>query len=1103
MSATRRLHGSLLGFICFVVGSPAFAGVAELGQVNVASSTRANVLIPLTSAQLALNPVASVHYGIHFAATPCTATATGCQVSVTFSPKAPGSLTDAIVLKDASGNLLSRTILHGTGLGPRAVFNPAMVSVKVASQSTDIVRGLAFDQAGRLFYTDDQYLYRLDPGSNAPVVLVTAPNINTMGPPAIDPAGNIFYFYNGVLQKIDADTGLVNTIPGASGALVNPLAFDTAGNIFITGQNTVQRIDAATGTASIVAGGGSAQMSAGDGGPATSATLWAPRTIAVNSNGDLFIAQGDSRIRKVDAATQIIQTIAGTGTGGYSGDGGPATQAKIGDPAAMTLDAFGNIYLADNNSVVRKINAVTQIISTVAGSRTGTGIEGGALSSAMQFYDVSGIAFDSAGNLFLSIFDAYGIVEINFAGTSLPFNWPGSLGPASVIDESIVNFGNQPLTITSASVTSPFTLAAAANSSFCTFPVTLAAQSACQVALTYQYSSSTENGTLTVNDNSLNQSKAQQQITLQLVYPQANLSLTAINFGQGVVGGFGNQWVTIANPTNAPLLLSSITINGPNAVDFSDDAATSGECKSSIAAQSSCLLDVYYEPKSAGSKSATVVITTNALNSPETIALSASAINPAKLVASASLLDFGLHSPGSTSVQTLTLTNTGDLSLTFNIPPALTPSFGFTQTANTCGTSVAGGASCAISITFSPTTNGTYYGYFYAYWQGSGSSFNPIQVEITGTTDPKIKQLFVPVTPCRIADTRYATGPFGGPMLTAGSTRDFIIPNSACGIPSTAQAYALNVTVVPPGGLSYLTLWPTGASQPNVSTMNSDGRVKATAAIVTAGSSGGVSVYVTDATDVVLDVSGYFVPATQNTALAFYPLTPCRVLDTRIAAQGPALGYEETRTVAVTGSSCNVPATAQAYSLNLTVVPATALSYLTAWPAGQKKPLASNLNATHDVTANAAIVPAGSNGAIAVYATDATDLVVDINGYFAPPTTGGLSFYGVTPCRILDSRLASGYNGPTTGSGSAYIGYCGVAPNSQAVVLNATAVPVEPLGYLTLWNGSQTRPLVSTLNSGGAITSNLAIVPTLNNYIGFYASNPTYLVLDVNGYFAP
>lgn len=123
---------------------------------------------------------------------------------------------------------------------------------------------------------------------------------------------------------------------------------------------------------------------------------------------------------------------------------------------------------------------------------------------------------------------------------------------------------------------------------------------------------------------------------------------------------------------------------------------------------------------------------------------------------------------------------------------------------------------------------------------------------------------FVAVTPCRVMDTRAGSGfsgLFGAPSLTGAGSRDVPIPSSACGIPSSAQAYSLNVTVVPMQPLSFLTVWPAGVARPNASTLNSfDGRVVANAAIVPAGSSGAVSVYATDLTDVIIDINGYFLP---------------------------------------------------------------------------------------------------------------------------------------------------------------------------------------------------------------------------------------------------
>jgi hypothetical protein len=368
---------------------------------------------------------------------------------------------------------------------------------------------------------------------------------------------------------------------------------------------------------------------------------------------------------------------------------------------------------------------------------------------------------------------------------------------------------------------------------------------------------------------------------------------------------------------------------------------------------------------------------------------------------------------------------------------------------------------------------------------------------------------FVATPQCRVADTRNPNGPFGGPFMSAGSTRSFAVPNSTCGIPSTAQAYSVNVTVVPKVKLAYLTMFPCGQTQPFVSTLNSDHRVKAAAAIVPAGTNGAVCIYVTDDTDVVLDINGYFVPATAPSALAFFPVTPCRLVDTRLATGplgGPSLQANTARSFPVGSSSCNVPAAAQAYSLNFTSVPKGGLDYLTTWATGQVQPPVSTLNApTGAITANAAIVAAGTNGAISAFASNNSDLVIDINGYFAPPGPGGLSLTNVAPCRALDTRIPSG-SPPFKGTRDVNVAAsgCGAPASAQAYVLNATVVPSGVLGYLSLWPQGATQPVVSTLNANdAAITSNMAIVPTANGSISAFAQDPTHLVLDLSGYFAP
>jgi hypothetical protein len=170
-------------------------------------------------------------------------------------------------------------------------------------------------------------------------------------------------------------------------------------------------------------------------------------------------------------------------------------------------------------------------------------------------------------------------------------------------------------------------------------------------------------------------------------------------------------------------------------------------------------------------------------------------------------------------------------------------------------------------------------------------------------------------------------------------------------------------------------------------------------------------------------------------------------------------------------------------------------------------PGVSTLNApTGTIVANAALVPAGISGAISVFVTDATNLVIDIDGYFAPANSGpdALSLYTLAPCRVLDTRGAGGAFSGTLPVGVLGSG-CSV-PSAQAYVFNATVIPKsgKPLGYLTLWPDAEGQPGVSTLNAmDGAVTSNMAIVPTLNGDVDAFAFSSTQLVLDIFSYFAP
>ena len=237
---------------------------------------------------------------------------------------------------------------------------------------------------------------------------------------ALDSAGNIYIadHYNSRIRRVDHTTGIITTVAGngtagysgdgsATNASLNypyGVALDSAGNIYIADfdNSRIRKVDHTTGIITTVAGSGAVDFS-GDGGLATSAGLYWPRGVALDSIGNLYILDyGNSRIRKVDQATGIIATVAGNGTFGFSGDGGLAMSATL-NPSGVALDSAGNIYIADaDNSRIRKVDHATGVITTVAGNGTfGFNGDGGLATNAV-LNDPYGVALDSTGNVYIA-----------------------------------------------------------------------------------------------------------------------------------------------------------------------------------------------------------------------------------------------------------------------------------------------------------------------------------------------------------------------------------------------------------------------------------------------------------------------------------------------------------------------------------------------------------------------------------------------------------------------------------------------------------------------------------------------------------------------------
>jgi uncharacterized protein (TIGR03437 family) len=294
--------------------------------------------------------------------------------------------------------------------------------------------GLAFDSAGNMYIADaansrirkvaadgtiTTFAGTGDFGFFGDTNVATKAGMNRPYGVIADKAGNIYIAdaYNDAVRKVLASSGTMTTVAGtgqeglggdgggATGALLDTptaLVLDAAGNLYIadTNNNRIRKVGT-DGNISTFAGTGEA-ASSGDGGPATSAAMNRPEGLALDGAGNLYIADTAShRVRKV-SPDGTITTVAGNGTGGFQGDGGPATEASLYYPKGIVVDPSGNLYIADwLNSRIRMVTP-DGIISTVAGNGSFSyyGDGGPATSAALRF--PWGLAVDAAGNVYVA-----------------------------------------------------------------------------------------------------------------------------------------------------------------------------------------------------------------------------------------------------------------------------------------------------------------------------------------------------------------------------------------------------------------------------------------------------------------------------------------------------------------------------------------------------------------------------------------------------------------------------------------------------------------------------------------------------------------------------
>jgi hypothetical protein len=387
-------------------------------------------------------------------------------------------------------------------------------------------------------------------------------------------------------------------------------------------------------------------------------------------------------------------------------------------------------------------------------------------------------------------------------------------------------------------------------------------------------------------------------------------------------------------------------------------------------------------------------------------------------------------------------------------------------------------------------------------------------------------------------------GNFGQPAIRAGQTRTIKPALSGCGLPSDAKAWAVNLTLCPPawtlacnppavGGnyaaIDRVSLTPSGYAKLGTSTLyNPNNRIRAVGSIVPAGLDGpdsaiDVSVFGADtdaSTHIIIDVNGYFVP-NSSSALEYFPLSPlspCRLVDTRLtngSLGGPILSANTTRTFPMSSSPCLAAAqSAQAYALNITVVPNGPLGFVTVWPTGQSQPVVSHMNSLEGwVLANGAVVKAGTSGSLNVYATDSTHIVIDVTGYFGPSAPSGNVFTTVNPCRAINNEpfnlLVDGQLMPKQRDFGIPGDCTGPGLNVTALAANFTIKPTQSIGFLTVWPTGLPLPLASLLNAvQGEVVGNIGIIPAgavnlnqENKITAEINAGSGYLHADVAGYF--
>ncbi len=607
-----------------------------------------------------------------------------CTTYVTFTPTKPGPRWFQLTVTD-SNQVNYKIGLTGTGIGSAFSITPGIINTVPGGASVAPVTGMARDSAGNVYVAD--YLDH--------VVL------------QITPAGTVSTFAGiYTVSGYDGDGG-----PATSAHLDDPfgLSFDSTGNLYIadTLNNVIRKVDV-YGIITTIAGNGTGGYT-GDNGPATDAQLYNPLGVLADTAGNLYISDTFNNVVRKVTTTGKITTIAGdgfgagvggwyggeigSGSGGWSGDGGPATSAELNMPTSVSLDASGNLYIADvENSAIRKVDGSGNIWTVAGlcgdGCSPGYSGDGGPATSAQLGFPF-GVAVDAAGDFYIA--DLIGVirkVDVNgIINTVAGGGQQNNNARRSFFGKAPVMNARRPRASSSSGIGD----GGLATSATINTPVTVLVDN---------------DGSFYLTDVSMGYVRKIDVTTSDMNFGSYNPTVTSSAMA-----------ATVSDVGNATLNFTQLSI----AANFAWYGEGLCSTTSPLAIGNSCLLEATFTPPAAGNYSGTIAITDDAFNSPHAITLEGVGTQPDYSVAA---------SPTSL---TITQGQTGTTTLT------VTPVYGYTGTINFSCTGLPALSTC----TFSPTS---------AVADGSNTAI-PVTVTVHTTGKTGMASMAAPVTPGRTHST--------------------------------------------------------------------------------------------------------------------------------------------------------------------------------------------------------------------------------------------------------------------------------------------------------------------------------------------------------------